>query len=181
MLIIIISVASCSSDNADAIENPLKGYLTNAGFDDQEPPHINSSYFEFGIRFIPNVDGNIKNIKVKLPDNQTNLRVTIWDVATESVYRTEIISTVIANKEISKSISPLSLTKDKEYLISCYANDWYYHMKSDNSSVTYPVIVGNISITGCNFLSQYPEQRLYPWDTTAEGYAGDISFGFEPN
>ncbi|GEC77871.1 DUF4082 domain-containing protein [Flavobacterium aquatile] len=181
MLFVIIAALSCSTDNSDATENPLKDYIKNAGFDQQEPPHINSNYFEFGLRFIPNTNGVIKKITVKLPDNQTNLRVTIWDVATQAVYKTEIITYVKADKETSKNITPLSLTKDKEYMITCCANDWYYYKKSDDSSVTYPVIVGNISITGYNFLNVQPQTQLYPWDTTEVGYAGDISFGFQPN
>lgn len=181
IVIAVISAFGCSNNDSSKIENPLKNYLTNAGFNEQDPPHINSNYFEFGLKFIPNVNGVIKKITVKLPDSQTNLRVTIWDVTTQGVYRTEIIPNVLANQEISKNISSLPLVKDKEYMISCYANDWYYHKRSDNSSVSYPVIVGNILITGSNFLNTYPETQLYPWDTTVEGYAGDISFGFQPN
>ena len=187
LLLVITSfnIISCDNNDTEALknvqENPLKEYLNNSGFDQVTYQFINSGYYEFGFRFIPKTDGTIKKIIVKTPDNQTNLRVTIWDVVTKIIYRTEIISSVLAATETSKTISPLSLLQDKEYMITYAADDWYYHRRSDSSDAMYPILAGNILITGYNFMNIQPQTQLYPTSTELNGYAGDISFVFQPN
>lgn len=181
LLITAITIISCESDNSMSTENPLEKYLNYTGFNQVTFQFINSGYYEFGYRFIPKTNGIMKKIVVKTPDNHTDLRVTIWEVSTQTVYRTEIIPSVLAATETSKLINSLSLIKDKEYMITYSADDWYYHRRSDSSDATYPITVGNILITGYNYMNIQPQTQLYPTSTELNGFAGDISFVFQPN
>ena len=176
---------SCSNDdNAStpapvvfAEENPLQKYITTSGFSTTSNA-VNAGNYEFGIRFKPTVNGKINKIFVKIPDAQTNVRVTIWDVSEGIIYRTEKIAAVTADVMASKSISPLSLKKDKEYMITFNTNDWYRKSKADNSATTYPITAGNISITGYGWVSG--TAQTYPTNFETTYYAGDLSFAFQP-
>ncbi|MBP9793407.1 MAG: DUF4082 domain-containing protein [Flavobacterium sp.] len=176
---------SCSNDDDSTTpapvvfpeENPLQKYVTTTGFN-TTTNFINSGNYEFGIRFKPTVNGKINKIFVKIPDAQTDVRVTIWDVSEGIIYRTEKIASVTADVTASKSISPLSLKKDKEYMITYNTNDWYKRNKADNSAATYPITAGNISITGYGWVSG--TGQTYPTNFETTYYAGDLSFAFQP-
>lgn len=175
---------SCSSDDSDSgpvvapEENPLEKYISETGFT-TITNFVNSGDYEFGMRFKPAVDGTINKIFIKIPDARTNLRVTIWDVADGIIYRTEIIPSVTTNVEASKTIAPLALIKDKEYMITYNSNDWYKRHKADNSSITYPITAGNIVFTGYGWISGTAQN--YPTNFETDYYAGDLSFAFQPS
>lgn len=176
---------SCSNDDDSTTpapvvfpeENPLKTYLTKSGFN-TTVNYVNSGNYEFGMLFKPNTNGTINKIFVKVPDAQTNLRVTIWDVSEGTIYRTEKIALVTADVTASKSIAPLALKKNKEYMITYNTNDWYDRRKADNSPTTYPITSGNISITGYGYASG--SAQTYPTSFPTNYYAGDLSFAFQP-
>lgn len=175
---------SCSKDDNTAPtatvfpeENPMQKYMTANGFTTTSN-FVNSGNYEFGMRFKPTVNGTINKLYVKLPDAQTNLRVTIWDVSEGTIYRTEKIASVTADTQASKTISPLALVKNKEYMITFNTNDWYKRNKADNSATTYPITAGNISITGYGWVSG--TAQTYPTNFETTYYAGDLSFAFQP-
>lgn len=175
MAAILMLAFSCSSDSDFKKENPLKSYLAQAEFTLLDET-VNSSDYEFGIRFIPKVAGNITDLVVKLPDDRADLRVTIWDATTKTVLRTETIDAVTAATELTQPITPLALTKDKEYMITFNSNDWYNHEEPSGASATYPIKVGNIEITGYGYSSG--TTQTYPTDFYDNYYAGDCSFKF---
>lgn len=158
-------------------ENPYQTFLTNSGLNSVNSHTNDPVIYEAGLRFKPTVAGTMNKIFVKLPDAQTNLRVTIWDAATETAIRTETIATVTADVETSKTITPLALEKDKEYTITFKINDWYQR-NNTNSSIPYPVTAGNIVITG--FLSGITnDEQAYPNISHPAAIAGDLSFAFQ--
>lgn len=171
---------ACSNDNESNTihpeENPFPTFLTNSGLNSVNGQINSGQYYEAGLKFKPTVNGTINKIFVTLPDAQTDLRITIWDAATETILRTEIIETVIAETETSKTITPLTLQKNKEYTISFNANDWYQRNNS-NGSIPYPITAGNIQITG--FLSGMGTSQIYPSDSHSSAMAGDLSFAFQ--
>ncbi|RXR20387.1 DUF4082 domain-containing protein [Flavobacterium amnicola] len=158
-------------------ENPLKTYITKTEFS-TTTNYVNSGNYEFGMRFKPTVNGTINKLFVKIPDAQTNVRITIWDVSEGIIYRTEKIASVTADVMASKSISPLALKKGKEYMITYNSNDWYNRKKADSSPATYPITAGNISITGYGWVSG--TAQTYPTNFETTYYAGDLSFAFQP-
>lgn len=184
LLIAFLATASftiaCSKDNETNTvypeENPFQLFLTNSGINSTNNQLNAGQYYEAGLRFKPTVNGTINKIFVKLPDVQTNLRVTIWDAETQNILRTETIETVTAETETSKTITPLALVKNKEYTISFNTNDWYQRNNTD-SSIPYPVTAGNITITG--FLSGMGTSQTYPPDSHPAAIAGDLSFAFQ--
>lgn len=98
-------------------------------------------------------------------------------MATLAVLRTVTIPTVAIDIEITKSITALALTKDKEYMITMNGNDWYDHEKADQSDTTYPVTVGNILVTGYGYFGG--TDQTYPDSFELSYYAGDLSFNFQ--
>lgn len=175
---------ACSKDDSPAptpivypLENPLTGFLSATGFNQTSTDQVDDGDYEFGFSFIPTVTGKITAVTVKIPDVHANLRVTIWDKTAGTVLRTETLDVATAGVQVTKEITALNLTKDKEYFISFNSNDWYNHKKSDNSAVTYPFTVGNIKITSYAYI--YGTAQAMPNSSQTTYYAGDLSFKFQ--
>lgn len=182
--VIFLAISCNNDDNPQSTpvpmapeQNPLEGYLSATGFNQITSNYINSGNYEFGFSFIPLVNGKMTAIVIKIPDNQTNTRVTIWDKVAETVIRTEIIDALSADVEVTKTIAAIDLVKDKEYIITFNSNDWYDHRKTDNSNVTYPFTSGDIKITSYAYKSGTAQQ--IPNSVVTNYYAGDCSFKFQ--
>lgn len=175
-----IFLISCSKDEEEKeepLQNPLAGYLAASGFDQKTTNLKNNGDYEFGISFIPTVNGKITAIVAKIPDVRNGLRVTIWDKTTSTVLRTETIDITTANVEVTKQISTLNLVKDKEYFITFNSNDWYSRTKTDDTAATYPFVVGDITITSYAFVPG--TAQTIPNTPVKTYYAGDCSFIFQ--
>jgi Domain of unknown function (DUF4082) len=158
-------------------QDPLTGYLAASGFNQNTEEILNNIDRELGYSFIPLVNGKITAIVVKIPDTRTALKVTIWDKANSSVIRTETIDITSSGVETIKTISPVNLIKDKEYVISMNSNDYYVHTKTNGSSATYPFVIGDIKVT--SFLERGGVNQIIPILTSSPAYAGDCSFKFQ--
>ncbi len=176
----LLMLSSCSSDDTKNIyseENPLMTYLYKSGFNETTTNFINAGSYEFGYKFKPKVKGKINAITFKIPDNATDVRVTIWDADTQDILRTTVIPSVTANVEVRTEIEPLNLSADKNYLIIYNGNDWYTRQKTDGSATTYPIDAGNITITGYHYNSGTAQN--FPVPTSNTYYAGDLSIVFQ--
>lgn len=160
-------------------ENPLALYLQNSGFSQKTTNFINSGNYEFGYNFKPKVKGKINAITFKIPDNATDVRVTIWNATTKAVIRTIIIPSAVANTELKQDIDPLYVEAGTEYLISYRGDDWYKRYKSDDSNATYPIDAGNVSMTGYRWGSPATSSQTYPVNTSSKYYGGDLSIVFQ--
>ena len=179
----LVFTTSCSKDDDEQPapivyneENPLDKYHELAGFTTTSN-FINAGDYEFGIAFSPNVKGKINALVVKLPDVNTNLRVTIWDYDAKTVLRTETVNVPTANTSVIKSISEMALEKDKKYLITMNANDWYKRSKADNSNATYPITSGNIKVLEYRWIGG--TTQIFPTNVSLNYNGGDLSFNFQ--
>ena len=179
----VLLLASCKDDDDKKTtypeENPLAAYLQNTGFDQSKTDFINSGQYEFGYTFRPKVKGKINAFTFKIPDNATNMRVTIWNAATKTPIRTMVIPNVVANTEIRQNIDPLYIDPSSEYLISYNGNDWYNRRRTAGTDATYPVDAGNISITSYLWNSTTAAAQNYPLTFSKYYYAGDLSIVFQ--
>ncbi len=180
LVFVLITISACSSDDDSgpnySEENFLSGYLEASGFDEVSVNYIDAGMYEFGLDFTPLVEGKITALKVKLPDANPNLRVTIWNKQTNTVYRTEIVNVATADTEFTFDISDLNLVKDNQYAITMNTDDWYRLSKLDGSNATYPITAGNIQINGYKW--QSGTEQIYPTILSTNYFAGDISFDF---
>lgn len=181
-----IFIVSCSSDNdnkPDPVtydsENPLEAYMSTSGFYQKAADQKNAGIYEYGFSFKPTVTGKINAIIVKIPDVNSTLRVTLWDAATKTVIKSEMVNVAAANVTVEKTITPIPLTKDKEYFFTVNSDDWINRTKADGSAATYPIVAGNITITGYAFISSTATETLFPTNARNTYYAGDISFKFQ--
>lgn len=180
---------SCSKDDDSkpvkpepvvyAEEDPLIAYLAGSGFDQKMDEFKNANSSEYGFSFKPTVNGRINSLVVKMPDVNTALKVTIWDAAAKTVIRTETISVPAANVSVEKQITPITLTKDKEYYITRNSNDYYRRYRANGSAAVYPIIAGNITITGYAYISTAEGVVTFPTNLLNTDYAGDTSFRFQ--
>ncbi|GAA4763228.1 MULTISPECIES: DUF4082 domain-containing protein [Flavobacterium] len=181
----ILSVVffSCSKDDDNSTsaptiveQNPLSGYLSTTGFNQKTTNYVNSGDYEFGISFTPQANGKITALIAKIPDVRVGMRVTIWDKATATILRTELVDVTSSGVEITKAITPLEVVKDTEYMITYNSNDWYDHRKNDSSVTTYPVTVGDVKITSYGYKAGTDQAvpNIFP----ANYYAGDLTFKF---
>lgn len=182
---VAIFAASCSSDdnNPDPVkyneENPLDAYMAGSGFSQKAVDQKNAGIYEYGFSFKPTVTGKINAIIVKIPDVNATLRVTLWDAATKTVIKSEIVNVATANVAVEKTITPIPLTKDKEYFFTVNSDDWINRTKTDGSAATYPIVAGNITITGYAFISSTATETLFPTNPRNTYYAGDMTFKFQ--
>ena len=179
LLVVIFLMASCSKDDDGPKfqeENFLASFLSQTGFDQKTNLFVNSGSYEFGLFFSPRVKGKITSLKVKLPDVNSSLKVTLWDVEASTVIRTEIVNVATINTDFTFDINDISLEKDKEYAITMNTNDWYDRRKNDGSTVTYPIISGNIELKSYKFISG--TSQTLPTRSQTNYYAGDLSFNF---
>lgn len=184
VLLITISTVSCSSDDdKDAVkyneENPLDAYMAGSGFSQKAVDVKNSGIYEYGFSFKPTVTGKINSLIVKIPDVNPTLRVTLWDAATKTVIKSETINVATANVTVEKAISPIALTKDKEYFFTVNSDDWINRTKTDGSAATYPIAAGNITITGYAYISSTAAETIFPTNARNTYYAGDVTFKFQ--
>ncbi len=180
ILTLSVSLFSCKKDKDEKPsyneENFLEAYLTSTGFKEASEDFINSGSFEYGLEFTPTVKGKITSLSFKIPDANPALRVTIWDKAAGTIFRTEIVNVATANVAYSFDISDLELTKDKSYAITINSGDWYYRTKTDESAATYPITAGNIRID--NYIWVGGSTQAYPKNIADFYFAGDFSFNF---
>lgn len=176
-----LSIFSCSKDDSPSStsfqeENFFDGYLSTTGFNQEFVEFVNSGNFEFGLEFAPLVNGSITSLRLKLPDANPSLRVTIWDKVAGTIIKTEIVNVATANTVYNFDIIDIPLVKDKEYAITMNSNDWYNRKKTDGTDATYPLTVGNIKIV--NYIWSGGITQNYPGSESGSYVAGDLSFNF---
>jgi hypothetical protein len=185
VLLVLLTMAIFSCRKKEPVyteESFAVGYLNQTGFLESTAKTINSFAYEKGLEFKPKVNGKITSLLVQIPDIRTDLRIIIWDKATKSPLRTEIVNVAVANTQYNFDIKDIELQKDKEYAITMNSGDFYIRKKSDGSSVVYPFTIGNITILafgigyealpGLNTLPIYPSGKVYNY------YLGDLFFKF---
>lgn len=181
-LFAVVTLIGCKKDDdtpakAYPEENPLTAYLQNSGFNQKVDALIDASTYEFGYKFKPKVKGKINAVTFKIPDNATNVRVTIWNADSKTVLRTIVIPTVVKDTELTQSIDALSLDTSVNYCISYNGNDWYYRTRTNGSATTYPIEAGNLLITGYQYGSTL--SQIFPNSSSISYYAGDLSIVFQ--
>lgn len=186
---LLFPLVSCSSDNDDSVqdapvvamtENPLPEFLSQHHFDDNTITYIDdNNNYEMGFAFRPLVSGQINSVVLKIPQPNTNIRVTIWDEDNGSVLRTIYVDALEANVASTKTIEPLVLEQNKAYMITMNANDYYFGILNFlPEPLQYPYIYGNISITGSAIAISNSGQEM-PAADMINATAGWCSFEFQ--
>ena len=103
--------------------------------------------------------------------------MTIWNKTASTVLKSEIINYSTAGVEVTKAITPLDVVAGTEYFVTFNSNDWYDHRRNNSTNATYPVVVGDISITSYSFISG--SAQAMPNSPQLSYYAGDCSFKFQ--
>jgi hypothetical protein len=181
--LLLFGAVSCKKNKAEPAptvypeESFLDGYINSTGFSQTIQTILNSSNYEVGLEFKPTVKGKITSLLVKLPDVRTDLRVTIWDKATQMPIRTETVNVAAANTPYDFDIADLELVKDKEYAITMNSNDWYDRKKTNGTNANYPVVSGNITLISTKYANV--TAQTYPTVQYSNSYSGDCSFKFK--
>lgn len=182
VLFIVSVMLSCSKDDEAKVfpeENPLNPYLVEAGFDIAYPSLDGLGFFEIGFTFKPLVSGKINSVTLKIPDARDNLLVTIWDVATATIVFEDSFNVATADSEVTYSINPLLLVKDKNYLISMNTDSYYINSSNlfNPTPATYPITIGTIEIVDSR--SRAGTNQVMPTETSTTSYSGNCSFNFQ--
>ena len=164
-------------ENGWKTKAPFNAILSASEFDQEISAVIDSGNFEFGIEFTPSVNGKITAISVQLPDVNSNLRVTFWDTATETVLRTENVNVAEANTDYIFSIDDLNVTTDTKYMITMNSDDWFNRTMTSGEDLIYPITVGNIEINSYGYNTG--DTQTYPTSFQTSYYAGDLDFTFQ--
>lgn len=180
VLMLLLSVFSCSKDDDAKIypeENPLALFLEKTGYDETTSEFVNDIFLEQGFKFRPKVKGVINAVIAKIPDDATDLRITIWNATTQSVVKTYSIPTVVEGVEARLDIEPLLVVPEETYVITFNGNDSYSRRKTNSGVAEFPVETGNISIE--KVVYHQGSQQSYPNADLPNAYWGDVSFVFQ--
>ena len=169
------TVASAPAAPTYQEENFFDGFLTATGFSQLTTAEINESFYEYGFEFIPLLNGKITSLRIKLPDPNNALRVTIWDM-NGAILKTSIVNVPTINTVTTIDIADLDLIKNKKYCITMNSNDYYVHKKTDGTGIVYPVTVGNIKVLSNKYIAG--ATQTYPTDEPPTYCNGDLSFNF---
>lgn len=178
-------VISCSSDNneSEAVvyneENPFDVYMSISGFRETTAVVRKAGFFEMGFSFIPIVNGKINSFAVRTPDVNNALRITLWDAETKKNIKSETIDVSAVNVFIEKAVAPITLMKGKEYFLSINTDDYYLRKNGTGADVSFPIVAGNIIVTGNAYTSNTGIVISYPINSTKNYYTGDITFKFQ--
>ncbi len=179
-LTISCSKSDASVPNNYSEENFLSAFLETTNFKQQVTSDNLSSYYLFGIAFKPKVNGTINTVNIKLPTSDGGVIVKVWKVSTQALIKTIPIIVPTNNLEVVLPIDKISLLKDEEYLIVMQVNSVFRRSKTDNTSISFPVEIGNIKITGLTNTSNI--NNVYPNisdNLVTNKYFGDLSFNFQ--
>lgn len=158
-------------------ENPLQTFLSMTRYNEYQTLCTNQSVFkEVGFKFKTLEKGTMNAIAIKIPITNNSLLVTIKDDDSNQTLRTETINVTTADTEITKTIVPVKLGKNKIYTITMKSKIHYKRFRSDYSQPQYPVNAGNIKIIT-------PVSNEFSSDGITMGgtgnfYSGDCSFTF---
>ncbi|MCH5600278.1 DUF4082 domain-containing protein [Niabella ginsengisoli] len=174
VLVACLVMSSCTKDQIKSYpeEDPLLEFLAVSGFSETTARIVNSGNYEFGITFTSKVNGMIKAIRIKIPDNATNIRVTFWDASNQEVIRTETVNNVSNGIDLVHDIQSLPIEMNKRYTITFNSDDWYIRKRVDDTPAMYPITVGNITIE--SYGSGTGRQQVFPTLTSTSYYAGDL-------
>jgi hypothetical protein len=188
LFVVTIFISSCKKDKTDAPtpvvyaeENFFDEYLSKTGFN-QKIQSITggTAYYNFGFEFVPLVKGKINSLVVNLPGVVEGLKITLWDKATFNAIKTEVVNIPISSNSYVIDIADIELSKDKEYAISMRTKEYFSNKRTDNSSVNYPVTVGNIKILAFKAASNITSSiTLYPNEPFFTICSGNLSFNFQ--
>lgn len=170
---------SCSNNDVTPSfteEKFFQDYIASAGFDGVLEFFIRD-YSEFGFEFTPKVKGDLKELIIRLPIANSNLRVTIWDATTQSIVRTEIVNVANAYEEFTFNIDDLNLSKGVKYAITFNSNFVIYRYRKNHSNAIHPITIGNLTIDR-NISSNPGTNQSYPTNISS-AYNGDLHFTFQ--
>ncbi|MEX0288562.1 MAG: PKD domain-containing protein [Flavobacteriaceae bacterium] len=109
------------------------------------------SYFEIGTRFKPLVKGKVVAFKLTHFVNQVH-SVTLWDIDEKLPIQTVNFSVTQNSTYFVDLLNPISLEKDKEYVLSFNSNDWYLHIdEQDSQKNHFPQIINDFEFLGTAF------------------------------
>lgn len=182
----LVSLNACSSDDDNVAtedtytpETFFETFITNDAFGSEDSYTSTNYIYEFGLTFTPIVKGKITHLNVKIPVANSALRITIWDVTTKTVLRTETVNIATGATATEFDIADLELTKDTPYCISMNTGSYYYY-SLDKAVTSFPLTIGNIQIDG--IIYRRTTAQIYPDQyTNASNYYGNLSFTFLQN
>lgn len=161
-------------------EDPLPGFLNATQFNQDETPYLDKPAEEIGFAFRVAEFGHISSVLVKIPDTVATgtIRVTIWDKASATPIHTAVVPVPNANVIVAYPIGQIPLQKDTDYAITMQTTDWFNRRRFDISAMPFPVVSGNIIITGSGF-GPGDGQQMPTNLTRPNYYDGDVSFIFQ--
>jgi hypothetical protein len=181
---IIFLLFSCSKDDeATKVtyqeENFLSSLLVQSKYNENTTEFTGADR-ESGIEFTPLVSGNMKAIKIRMPQVLSNIptRVTLWDAITQVPIKTFYIQAQTAGVETVLDINPtVQLEKNKKYCFSIQHRSVYSRTANNNVQAVFPMNCNNIKIDRLTF--KLTADQAYPNSAVLDRYWGDFSFVFQ--
>jgi hypothetical protein len=186
---LLITIISCSKDDNQKQkyqeEDPLPAFLSKVNFRQSTPKLLdNDEYMERGLVFTPYTKGTFNAFILKLPVSEGFTKVSLWDAETKIIIASDEINVDVADTEIIKRISPVTLEKGKKYLVSVKSKNGYLHndIGSNNGVIQFPVTISNNLVINSHLWKgdlNYSDNAVYPDSGANALYYGNVSFLFQ--
>lgn len=148
-------MGSCKKDKTSTLsENPVKAAIVNPSLLDSFTlfPSFGSSY-EVGLKIHFLKDGTVTKLGCRA-GNKGTYSVSLWDYETTNLIASSNITVTDSLQYTYKSITPVSVSLDKHYVISMNTNSggvakdyWIFYRKISQGTISmniYPFTSGNI-------------------------------------
>lgn len=175
---LFVGCSDDDDDNSPSEVNFLNTYLALTQFNENSDEVFDDGPYEFGLYFRVAVDGDMERISLRLPEDRDDVRVTVWNVDTQTVMRTEMID-VEAGLTKTVNIDDIDLTTGTQYAITMNGDSYYYRYADDDQIPTYPITAGNVIIDSYRYI--FGAEQVLPEQIATDYYAGDLGFTFDPD
>jgi len=162
-----------------AVEHPIFS-LSEAGNIYYPSFSVGASHYEYGCVIKPLKDGKITGLGLELL-KAGDYTVTLWDMTTKTVITDKVITikSDFYEEMTYQKITPISVKKGEEYLVSVNANNWFDFRDThkDNRAIL-PVAIGNIEIV--KFGLEESDTRVFPENFRGYHFNGVVDVEFQP-
>lgn len=176
----LLVLISCSKDDSPAekpIENPWDGLVEASGFLNSQG--ITGAISEYGMAFSAETAGHIEAITLRLPQPQSNVRVTLWDYQAQQVLTTYEVDVNDAGQTVIHEIEAFPVQADKKYVLTVNAASFFKYSGPAGHAAQYPIEVGGIVFYEYRWAGGSNQQ--FPYNSETSYIGGDIGFVFRPD
>lgn len=173
MAMLATTFMSCKKDSpAPVVTMPVQTSFVKTLLTGQTIETVNLTY-ELGVTFKSSVKGNIKSLKVNVPQTG-NYRVTLWKVSDHSIVATNTVTCTTINSWNNTLAVNIPIEADTEYILSTNCTKYY---RFSAPAGTFPYTHGYVTLI--NYRGNSGLSQTFPASAYGALCYGFVDFNFQ--